>query len=134
MRDIVTGITDVDAYFTSSDPYPDVVAMDNFYGDAGPVAWVDCPANNTGVGIYYPTGSEYCRGQYLRWNGTLQDPVHHGASTRAIACHELGHTFGLRHYTSVQEENNNFSCMRTATRPLPETYSSTDRFYVNGAY
>lgn len=135
MRDIITGITDVDAYLTTTDPNPDVVVMDNYYGDLGPIGWNDCPANNTGRGFYAPkdgyAGGEFCRGQYVRFNGNRQN---NGNSQKSLACHELGHTFALRHYATVAEDQSNVSCMRSATFPLPETYLAGDLTRVNGAY
>lgn len=84
------------------------------------VAWVDCPASNTGVGYYNsndPT-TRWCRGQIImfNWTGVLtladmgQVDISPGGGDRGlplddfsayIACHELSHTVGLKHNTNT---------------------------------
>lgn len=90
--------TDLVAYVDNSDPYPDVIVYDYYYygTDVGRFGWVDCPADNTGVG---GAGSyTWCRGQKLRINASGISRYRNTSSTRlGLACHELGHTLGLRH-------------------------------------
>lgn len=97
--------TDLTAYVTSTDNYPDVRVWDWDYGDIGVIAWVDCPADNTGVGYRTPGQSttRWCRGQILRFNGSYSADYDTTGEARALACHELGHTVGLRHITDTAD-------------------------------
>ena len=87
-------------YITSTDPEPDVVASDFFYPEFDDtVGWVRCSSDNTGTGGSHP--SRWCRGQQLRINTYffLYQSGYLDTTTqrRRVACHELGHTVGLRH-------------------------------------
>jgi hypothetical protein len=91
--------TDLSAYVDQSDPLPDVLVYDLDYGGGFPPAWADCPADNTSNTGSNPT--RRCRGQKVRFNGSWEASYVNTASTReGLACHELGHTVGLRHSTS----------------------------------
>ncbi len=90
---------DLVAYVDQNDPYPDVIVYDYDYGHNGFAAWVDCPANNTGIGGSGAT--RWCRGQILRLNGSYEALWVNAAWAReGLACHEIGHTVGLRHADS----------------------------------
>lgn len=109
--------TDLRAYWTTSDPRPDVWFWDwTWTTRPNAAAWVDCPASNTGVGYYDPAtpSTRWCRGQVIRFNWTgvlnlvaegLVDISPGGTEpglpladfSDYIACHELGRTLGLRH-------------------------------------
>jgi len=103
--------TDLVAYWTTTDSLPDVRLWDWWYPQFPDLAaWVDCPADNTGIGHHALPGtpeydsSRWCRGQIIRFNASV------GASWNQlgrdwVACHELGHSVGLRHSTD------NYSCM-----------------------
>lgn len=116
----ISGFT---AYVTTTDPVPDVWVYDLYYGTTGIIAWVDCPASNSGVG---GSGtSRWCRGQILRYNATYQNY----AVGSQIACHELGHTIGLRHRTTTG------SCMYTYGDILAaNTLDSHDISHVEAGY
>lgn len=110
------------AYVDQNDPLPDVIVYDHdIYGDNNLAGWVDCPANNTGTG---GTGADrWCRGQILRYNAFYEDVwVDTNAARRGLACHEMGHTLGLRH-----DPNSSNGCMRTN----PRQNSSGDYYYQN---
>lgn len=101
--------TDLVAYKTTTDNLPDVRLWDWWYGTGKPQGWVDCPADNTGIGYKdsFDPETRWCRGQILRFNATWNDLYNYDThAERYLACHELGHTVGLRH-TSLN------SCMRT---------------------
>jgi hypothetical protein len=110
---------DLMAYVSQTDPYPDVIVYDLDYGSDGFAAWVDCPANNTGIGGSGST--RWCRGQILRFNGSYESQWINAAWAReGLACHELGHTVGLRHAGSGS------GCL---THPTP--YNNLFLFYQN---
>lgn len=92
--------TDLIAYRDESDPLPDVWVHDYNYRQLnGIAAWVVCGSDNTGTGGAHP--NRWGRGQHLRynswyytyWTGIYDTP----SQRRFMACHELGHTVGLRH-------------------------------------
>lgn len=103
------------AYRDESDPLPDVNFTVYDYGANGAAGFTTCPTNNTGTGNAHP--NRWCRGQnvifisYYYWNCNifggcgLQDDWWR----RKLACHEFGHTVGLRH-TNVEQWRNT-SCM-----------------------
>lgn len=93
--------TDLVVYRNESDPQPDVWLHDFSYGETGWAGATTCPADNTGTGGSHP--NRWCRGQLNRYNswyywnanGYFDDEE----DRRVMACHELGHTVGLRHNT-----------------------------------
>ena len=122
------------AYVNQNDPYPDVVAADyNWEGTDGVVGWAFCPSYNTGTG---GSGTNtWCRGQRIffsswwYWNTTLLDTWE---ARHFLACHELGHTLGLRHNWSDGD-----SCMRTgesAWNTRNRFLSAHDRDHINASY
>lgn len=131
---IYNGLTEINIYETTTDTAPDVAAMDNDYGNNGIAAWVDCPAANTGIGTRNASPeTRWCRGQYLRFNGNAvvrNDYFATGLRTEFLACHELGHTIGLRH------RNVDGSCLATfgAGALRQETLAPHDRLHVNAWY
>lgn len=93
--------TDMTVYRDESNTEPDVWMHDYKYGDIGWVGITKCPTNNSGTGGTHP--NRWCRGQqnifnsYYYWyaTGAFDDAF----QRRRIACHEMGHTVGLRHNT-----------------------------------
>ena len=101
--------TDLSAYLTTTDNLPDVRLWDWNYGAGKPQGWVDCPADNTGIGYKVPGDSDtrWCRGQIIRFNSCWNDQEDYDTDTeRYLVCHEIGHTLGLLHHSLN-------SCMRT---------------------
>ena len=87
--------TDLSVYVTWSDPNPDVWVQGAWLGDLGPYAAVVCPSG--ALHGSHGTNLQWCRGQ------TLSKNTFWGFSpqfSNFTACHELGHTVGLRHRNS----------------------------------
>lgn len=119
--------TDLVAYYDASDPYPDVKAMDEPYGDIHLWGWAECPTNNTGVGGSDP--NRWCRGQVVRFNSTYRDDLYTDARRRTLACHEIAHTVGLRH------SNYKSSCVYTPIESSWSTRLTTeDQDHINSYY
>jgi hypothetical protein len=124
-RDNQYNPTDLVAYTDGSDSLPDVRVWDEPYGPTTWLARVECPTNNTGTGGSHP--NRWCRGQILRYNSTHTGFWGTEANRRSVACHEIGHTVGLRHTTDSS------SCMYNGST-YPQTLNAHDRAHINGRY
>jgi hypothetical protein len=104
--------TDLTVYTSNTDPSPDVWVIDGFSGNNNRYAWVDCSLSNSGTG---GSGSlQWCRGQTLSYNATYLSSYPSGlGGYNGLACHELGHTVGLRHNEHMTLPDGATSCMRT---------------------
>ncbi|MEX2322770.1 MAG: hypothetical protein WEA29_03230 [Acidimicrobiia bacterium] len=137
--------TDLVAYWTTTDNYPDAWFWDWTWVNRSAIAWVDCPASNTGIG-YYTQGAattRWCRGQIIRFNWSAVEAaadqgyvdISPGGTepglplddfSAYVACHELGHTVGLRH------TGNDWTCMNYEYTGIPLTgYDSGHAPYLN---
>ena len=94
-----------------------------FYG------WVNCP-NSAQTGGSHP--DRWCYGQKLTINLTYDGGFSTWYGKRALACHELGHTVGLRH-PNVSGRN---TCMYTGApdNATSYTYSSNEVNRLNQEY
>ena len=73
-------------------------------------AYTTCASDATygGSGIH-----RQCRPQILYYNLEFESTSFQDAAYRKwVACHEVGHTLGLRHATSVNHPSPGYSCMK----------------------
>ena len=139
--------TDLVAYWTTTDNYPDVWFWDWTWTTLpfGVAGRVDCPASNTGIGWRAPGEyeSRWCRGQIIRFNWTgvlnyaslgLVDIDGSGVGlplwqfSEFVACHELGHTVG---FWDIDGGPTYPSCMNYRSSGLPDDYSDYWAPYLN---
>lgn len=88
-----------ETYFENAD----VNVFDSDYGDFNVWGWVWCP-NTSWTSGSHP--NKACRPQYLRFNLFYASAFNTAFERRYMACHEFGHTLGLRH------TDNTSSCMK----------------------
>lgn len=110
----------------------DVRVSDDDFSDIGVYGWVNCPADAIESGS---NPNRTCYKQTLKYN--LYAPYASDWDTlfggHNMACHELGHTVGLRH----EPESGSTSCMQTHETPdASDTryYSPEDIDHVLAAY
>ncbi|WP_444663312.1 M57 family metalloprotease [Cellulomonas sp. CW35] len=96
----------------------DLCVFDAEYGDNGLAAWNACAGTTSGR---HPT--MVCSTQYVRINRYYSPPANR------IACHEMGHSIGLRHSSEAS------SCLKSAAEGgTSQTLTSHDKAHINGTY
>lgn len=110
--------TDLDAAALTgncNDPAYNACVFDSAYGNNNLAGWNACAGTTSGS---HP--NQTCSLAYIRFNQTYT------WSPDALACHEIGHSVGLRHSTQAG------SCM---VNPLSgSNLTSHDRAHINAAY
>ena len=85
------------------------------YGNNGFYAWTRCISNPTATGDLGTSRDgedmKWCKPQYFFWNNYYTDlGIHTTNELKAISCHEVGHSMGLRHRSQTSGTS---SCMRS---------------------
>ncbi|HEX2194591.1 MAG TPA: hypothetical protein VHK63_06525 [Candidatus Limnocylindria bacterium] len=114
----------------------DVIVRAGDYGANGAAGWVVCPADAPqGVNAQ---GHRWCRGQELFFNLNARYGAYFADddSRTHLACHELGHTVGLRHWGNppVTDPPTAATCMTANTPDGTPLLHRWDRANINAYY
>lgn len=107
----------------------DVIVFSQDYGDNGAAGWVFCP-QGAPQGVNR-NGDRWCRQQELHLNLDARYAAFFAddASRDHIACHELGHTVGLRHWGNPPQTSGSevgATCMNANTPDGPTSLHQFD--------
>lgn len=113
--------TDLQASMSSDPNNTDVFVYDDYYSYAL-AGWAVCPAGASQGGSH---PDHWCIGQGVYYNLNATDYVADAGSRAYLACHELGHTVGLRH------SGESASCMTVNTPNGSSLLTAHDVAHIN---
>ena len=111
----------------------DVIAFSQDYGSNGAAGWVYCPPDaRQGINRQH---HRWCQHQELHFNLNPSVAVFFAddGSRDHVACHELGHTLGLRHWGNPPESAGPpaATCMNADTPDGPPDLHQVDREHID---
>ncbi len=114
----------------------DVIVYADDHGPNGAAGWVNCPAR-AAQGVNR-RGDRWCRGQELHFNLNARYAVYFAdaASRDYMACHELGHSVGLRHWGNPPRSDGPAAdtCMQPDVPNGPTRLHAFDRQHLDAYY
>lgn len=124
-------LANIETHISDDPSIVDVVVKDVDYEDNGWWGWTKCSTDpDTVYGGSPDDHTRWCRPQVLFYNIFHNTPSEFGTEYRRkwLACHEVGHTLGLRHRDSAT------TCMEEWDGDGPNTLAGHEQTQLEGSY